>query len=322
MLWKISFIGRNGELLKIYYSDTFPIPLPPDHRFPGNKYRLLRQQIQNEDLVPDQDLIVPDPASDADILRVHHPDYLDKVVIGSLSEKEVRRIGFPWSPQLVERSRRSVGGTIAACRAALSDGIGINLAGGTHHAHPGYGSGYCLLNDCAIAARTMQSKDLADRVVILDCDVHQGDGTAAIFSGDASVFTFSIHGLKNFPFHKETSDLDLELEDGTSDREYLQVLEMGLTETFSRFEADLAIYLAGADLYQDDRLGRLALTKEGIAARDELVFKFCQQNDLPTAVVMAGGYAREINDSVDIHLSTVRMAAKNADLIQTKIHVQ
>ena len=179
--------------MKIYYSDTFPIPLPPDHRFPGDKYHLLRQQIQKDHLVPDQDLLVPDPASDADILLAHHPDYLEKVIKGSLSEKEVRRIGFPWSPQLVERSRRSVGGTIAACRAALNDGIGVNLAGGTHHAHPGFGSGYCLLNDCAIAARVMQSEGLANQVVILDCDVHQGDGTAAIFSNDASVFTFSIH---------------------------------------------------------------------------------------------------------------------------------
>jgi acetoin utilization deacetylase AcuC-like enzyme len=318
----MSCIGRNGELLKIYYSDTFPIPLPPDHRFPGDKYRLLRQQIQKDQLVPDQDLLVPDPASDADILLVHHQDYLDKVIDGSLSEKEVRRIGFPWSPQLVERSRRSVGGTIAACRAALNDGMGVNLAGGTHHSHPGFGSGYCLLNDCAIAARGMQREDLVNQVVILDCDVHQGDGTAVIFSNDASVFTFSIHGLNNFPFHKEASDLDLELEDGTSDQEYLRALEMGLEETFSHFEADLAIYLAGADLFHDDRLGRLALTKKGIETRDELVFQYCQQKRLPTAVVMAGGYAREISDSVDIHLNTIRMAAKTAGLYHTVAHAQ
>jgi acetoin utilization deacetylase AcuC-like enzyme len=318
----MSSIGRNGDLLKIFYSDTFPIPLPSDHRFPGDKYRLLRQQIQKEHLVPDRDLLVPEPASDADILLVHHRDYLERVINGSLSEKEIRRLGFPWSPQLVERSRRSVGGTIEACRTALNDSTGVNLAGGTHHAHPGYGSGYCMLNDCAIAARVMQKEGLANRVVILDCDVHQGDGTAAIFSNDASVFTFSIHGLNNFPFHKEASDLDLALEDGISDREYLQALEMGLEETFSRFEADLAIYLAGADLYHGDRLGRLALTKDGIAARDELVFKYCQQKGLRTAVVMAGGYAREIIDSVDIHLNTVRTAVKTADSFQTMTHAQ
>jgi acetoin utilization deacetylase AcuC-like enzyme len=318
----ILFIGKNGKLLKIYYSDTFPIPLPSDHRFPGDKYRLLRKSIIKDHLVPDRNLLVPEPVSDADILLVHHPDYLDKVINGSLSEKEIRRIGFPWSPQLVERSRRSVGGTIAACRAAINDGVGVNLAGGTHHAHPDFGSGFCLLNDCAIAARVVQNEGLVERVVILDCDVHQGDGTAAIFSSDPSVFTFSIHGLKNFPFHKQASDLDLDLEDGTSDQEYLHALEKGLGEIFSLYEADLAIYLAGADLYFDDRLGRLALTKEGIAARDELVFTSCQRLGLPTAVVMAGGYARQINDSVDIHLNTVRLASKTSSLTQTLAHAQ
>jgi acetoin utilization deacetylase AcuC-like enzyme len=177
----ISSIGKNGELLKIFYSDTFPIHLPPDHRFPGDKYRLLRESIIEDGLTPEPDLLIPDPASNTDILLVHDSDYLDKIIAGSLSEKEVRRLGFPWSPELVERSRRSVGGTIAACRTAINDGIGVNLAGGTHHAHPGFGSGYCLLNDCAIAARVMQKESLAERVVILDCDVHQGDGTAALF---------------------------------------------------------------------------------------------------------------------------------------------
>jgi acetoin utilization deacetylase AcuC-like enzyme len=312
----ISFIGRNGKLLKIFFSDTFPIPLPPDHRFPGDKYRLLRESIAEDGLVTEPELLIPDPASDGDILLVHHQDYLERVITGSLSEKEVRRIGFPWSPQLVERSRRSVGGTIAACRAALEEGIGVNLAGGTHHAHPGFGSGYCLLNDCAIAARVVQKEGLAERVLILDCDVHQGDGTAVMFSRDPNVFTFSIHGARNFPFHKQASDLDLELKDGTTDQAYLQALEKGLEETFSRFEPDLAIYLAGADVYQDDRLGRLALTKEGIAARDEIVFQNSQRLGLPTAVVMAGGYAREITDSVDIHLNTVRLASKTAAIFQ------
>jgi acetoin utilization deacetylase AcuC-like enzyme len=318
----ISSIGKNGELLKIFYSDTFPIHLPPDHRFPGDKYRLLRESIIEDGLTPEPDLLIPDPASNTDILLVHDSDYLDKIIAGSLSEKEVRRLGFPWSPELVERSRRSVGGTIAACRTAINDGIGVNLAGGTHHAHPGFGSGYCLLNDCAIAARVMQKESLAERVVILDCDVHQGDGTAVIFSKDASVFTFSIHGLKNFPFHKPASDLDVGLEDGTTDQEYLKSLKEGLDETFSRFEPDLAIYLAGADLYHDDRLGRLALTKEGIAVRDELVYDYCQRSGLSIAVVLAGGYARQINDSVDIHLNTIRQAAKTSASYQSVAHAQ
>ena len=312
----ISFIGRNGDRLKIYYSDTFPIPLPPDHRFPSDKYRLLREAIIEDGFVLIPEMLVPDPASNADILLVHHQDYLDKIITGSLSEKEIRRLGFPWSPELVERSRRSVGGTIAACRAALENGIGVNLAGGTHHAHPGFGSGYCLLNDCAIAARVIQNEGLADRVVILDCDVHQGDGTALIFSSDPSVFTFSIHGARNFPFHKQTSDLDLELEDSTSDQEYLRALENGLEETFSRFKPDLAIFLAGADTYHNDRLGRLALTKAGISARDELVFRFSQRSGLSTAVVMAGGYAPHISDTVDIHLNTVRLASKTAAIFR------
>lgn len=240
---------------------------------------------------------------------MHSTDYQERIVSGELSEKEIRRLGFPWSPELVERSRRSVGGTISACRSALKEGIAVNLAGGTHHAHRDFGSGYCLLNDCAIASRVVQIEGLVKRVVILDCDVHQGDGTAAIFSSDSSIFTFSIHGARNFPFHKEASDLDLSLEDGTADQEYLQCLEEGLTETFSRFNADLAIYLAGADPFFDDRLGRLSLSKEGLAKRDELVLRFCQEADLPVAIVMAGGYARNVSDTVDIHLNTIELAA-------------
>ncbi len=311
-----SFIGKNGRLLKIFYSDTFPIPLPPDHRFPIGKYRLLRESIIADSLIPRPELLIPDPAREADILLVHDKDYLERIISGSLSEKEIRRLGFPWSPELVERSRRSVGGTIAACKSAINDGIAVNLAGGTHHAHPGSGSGYCLLNDCAIAARVVQRENLAEKIVILDCDVHQGDGTAAIFTNDQSVFTFSIHGARNFPFYKQTSDLDLELEDGTSDEGYLQALKYGLDETFSQFEPNLAIYLAGADLYYGDRLGRLALTKEGITTRDRIVFQYSQRLGLPIAVVMAGGYASKISDSVEIHLNTVRQATNTAAIFQ------
>lgn len=314
------FTGINGEHLKIFYSDTFPIPLPPDHRFPSDKYQLLRKAIIEDGLTPEPELLIPDPARNSDILLVHDTEYLEKIIAGRLNEKEIRRLGFPWSPELIERSRRSVGGTIAACRAAMIDGIGINLAGGTHHAHPDFGSGYCLLNDCAIAARVIQKESLAEQVVILDCDVHQGDGTAVIFSNDQSVFTFSIHGRRNFPFHKPASDLDVGLKDGTTDQEYLGSLKKGLEETFSRCEPDLAIYLAGADLYHDDRLGRLALTKEGIAARDKLVFDYCQRSGLPIAVVMAGGYARQISDSVDIHLNTIRQATTTA--YQSVAHAQ
>ncbi len=193
-----------------------------------SKYSLLRDRLIADASLNDVQLLESDPASDEQILRVHTSEYLEKVKQGTLSEKEIRRLGFPWSPQLLERSRRSVGGTIAACRAALQEGIAANLAGGTHHAHPDYGSGYCVFNDAAVAARAMQAEDRAKRILIVDCDVHQGDGTAAIFAVDPSVYTFSIHGAKNFPFHKKDSDLDLALPDGTGDTAYLEALEAGL----------------------------------------------------------------------------------------------
>ncbi len=303
------FTGIDGKRLKAFYSDQFTFPLPFNHRFPIEKYRRLRKALIEEGVLIARDLIVPDPANDDQIRFAHSADYHKRVVRGELNEREIRRLGFPWSPELVERSRRSVGGTIAACRSALKDGIAVNLAGGTHHAHRDFGSGYCLLNDCAIAARLVQGEGLARRVIILDCDVHQGDGTAAIFSSDASIFTFSIHGARNFPFHKEASDLDLPLEDGTTDQEYLQALKSGLAETFSNFNADLAIYLAGADPYFDDRLGRLSLSKGGLAKRDEIVMQYCLIANLPVAIVMAGGYARNVSDTVDIHLKTIKLAA-------------
>ena len=307
------FIGKHGEGLKTYYNDHFTLPLPPDHRFPIDKYAKLRRSILEQGIVTAQDLRIPEPASLEQIGYAHQSDYIKRVVIGTLSKKEIRRIGFPWSPELVERSRRSVGGTTAACQAAFQDGVAVNLAGGTHHAHADFGSGYCVFNDCAIAARTMQGEGRTSQVVILDCDVHQGDGTAAIFSSDPSVFTFSIHGAHNFPFRKEHSDLDLALEDGIGDEIYLNALEDGLEQTFSKFEAGLVIYLAGADPYFDDRLGRLALTKSGLGKRDQLVYDYTQEAGLPLAIVMAGGYARDVNDTVDIHINTVSLASKIAD---------
>jgi acetoin utilization deacetylase AcuC-like enzyme len=253
---------------------------------------------------------VPLAASDAEIMRAHDSDYLHRVQHGLLTPQEIRRIGFPWSPEMVERSRRSSGATIAACRAALEDGFAANLAGGTHHAFRDGGQGFCVFNDSAIAARAMQAEGRVRRVVIIDCDVHQGNGTAAILAGDPTVFTFSIHGAKNFPFHKEQSDLDVELEDDTDDTTYLAALAQGLCQALDRAQADLAIYLAGADPFVDDRLGRLALTKVGLAARDRLVFDFCQAAGLPIAITMSGGYAPQIEDIVDIHFQTIHEAAE------------
>jgi acetoin utilization deacetylase AcuC-like enzyme len=228
---------------------------------------------------------------------------------GEMSEKEMRRIGFPWSAELVERSRRSVGGTIDACRSALQDGLAVNLAGGTHHAYPDHGEGYCVFNDVAVGTRVMQQERRAWQILILDCDVHQGNGSAAIFSGDAQVFTFSIHGQKNFPFHKEASDLDVGLPDGCDDACFLSALRPGIEEALHCSKPDLVIYIAGADPYQGDRLGRMAVSKAGLYERDRLVLETCQSLRLPTAIVMGGGYARQVQDTVEIHLQTIRLAA-------------
>ena len=286
------------------------LPLPTEHRFPMPKYSRLRERVMTEGVIRSDDLIIPEAATDEQILRAHDADYLEKVKTGGLTAKEIRRIGFPWTPEMVERSRRSSGATIAACRTALVEGLAVNLAGGTHHAFRDHGEGYCVFNDSAIAARAMQAEGRARRLVVLDCDVHQGNGTAAILKGDSTIFTFSIHGEKNFPYHKEQSDLDIELLDGTSDRVYLDMLEEGVQRALALSHADLAIYLAGADPYEGDRLGRLKLTKDGLRQRDEMVLELCKARELPVAITMAGGYARNVEDIADIHLATIKVAAE------------
>jgi acetoin utilization deacetylase AcuC-like enzyme len=295
--------------MKLYYSDVFSFPLPPEHRFPLGKYSLLRERLLSCAWLDPHDLIIPDPATDEQLLRVHSPEYLARVVQGTLDPSEVRRIGLPWSPELVQRSRRSVGGTIAAAYAALEQGIGVNLAGGTHHAHRDWGSGFCVFNDVAVAARELQARASIERILILDCDVHQGDGTAAIFSDDPSVFTFSIHGQSNFPFRKSASDLDIGLEDGTSDDVYLNALSDALQSIVNnQMIFDFVFYLAGADPYHRDAFGHLGLTKEGLQIRDRLVFEACIEKGLPITTVLAGGYAPDLHDVVDIHLTTVEKA--------------
>jgi acetoin utilization deacetylase AcuC-like enzyme len=298
--------------MKIFTSAGYPFPLPPGHRFPLQKYALLHQAVAASGLVLPEDLIVAEPAADAQLLYAHDPVYLQRVIDGQLSRKEIQRIGLPWSPELVERARRSVGGTISACRAALKDGIAVNLAGGTHHASRDRGQGFCLFNDIVIAARTMQAEGRAQRFVVLDCDVHQGNGTAALAAGDPTIFTFSIHNEQNFPLHKEPSDLDIGLDDGTGDAEYLDALEHGLRRALDLAEADLAVYLAGADPHEGDLWGRLALTKQGLAERDRLVLGRCWRMGLPVTTVMAGGYGRNVEDTVEIHLQTVQIAAEMA----------
>jgi len=273
------------------------------------KYALLRERVEQAGLAGEP-LSVPEAASDEQLLQAHSASYLARVKSGELSAEEQRRIGFPWSPQMVERSRRSSGATLAAAREALTRGWAANLAGGTHHAFRDRGEGFCVFNDAAIASRALQTEAGLQRIAVVDCDVHQGNGTAAIFAGDDSVFTFSIHGARNFPFSKEAGDLDVELADGTGDDEYLWHLERALDETLERSRPQLAIYLAGADPYEGDRLGRLKLTKAGLARRDEMVLGTLAARGIPVAITMAGGYARDIEDSVDIHANTIRTARR------------
>jgi acetoin utilization deacetylase AcuC-like enzyme len=289
----------------IYSTSHFVLPLPATHRFPMRKYALLRERIAA--LAPDF-LRVPAAAPDAQLAHAHSADYVAAVTEGSLPPSSLKRIGFPWSPAMVERSRRSAGATLAACRAALAAGCGINLAGGTHHAHRDHGAGFCVFNDAAVAIGTLVAEGRIDRALVIDLDVHQGDGTASIFAGDPAVFTFSMHGRGNFPFIKAASSLDIELTDGASDREYLAILPLALAKVLAGPKPDLAIYLAGADPYIGDRLGRLALSKHGLATRDRVVLQALSDRDIPVAIVMAGGYAEKVEDVVDIHAATVEIA--------------
>lgn len=292
--------------MKAYYSDRFVLPLPSGHRFPMEKYRLLRERVARE--LPHAVLLEPSAATDRELALAHDPAYIEKLTTGLLTKKEIQMIGFPWSFEMVERSRRSTGATIGACRAAIAEGFSVNLAGGTHHAYADRGEGFCCFNDAVVAARLMQCEGLARKIAIIDLDVHQGNGSASITSGDDTIFTMSVHAQSNYPAIKEKSDLDIELADRADDTTYLGALEAGLDELKRRFSPDLIIYLAGADPYEDDRLGRLALTKEGLAARDEQVFLHALSRGTPLAVAMAGGYGRRVEDTVDIHFQTVSLA--------------
>jgi acetoin utilization deacetylase AcuC-like enzyme len=295
-----------------FYSDTFVLPLPETHRFPMRKYSRLRERLLEEGILGAQDLAVAPAAEWEDLKLVHSPGYVDAVATGSLPPDMQRRIGFPWSPEMVERSRRSVGATIAAARAALADGVSANLAGGTHHAFRDHGEGYCVFNDVAVAARRLMRDGLVARAAVIDCDVHQGNGTAAIFSGDPTVFTLSFHGANNFPFRKQVSDLDVTFPDGGRDAEYLEALETHVPSVLERQEPDIVFYLAGADPYEGDRLGRLKLTIEGLRQRDRFVIDTCRRRRVPVAVTMSGGYAPDVEAIVSIHCNTIREAALSA----------
>jgi acetoin utilization deacetylase AcuC-like enzyme len=308
--------------MRAFYSDTFVLPLPETHRFPMAKYRLLRERIVNDRILREEDMSVPD-AIPWDALRlVHDPNYVAQVADGTLPPEAQRRIGFPWSAMMVERSRRSVGATLAAAREALdgarvpvgtearSATVAANLAGGTHHAFRDRGEGYCVFNDVAVAATVLLREGAVARVAVVDCDVHQGNGTAAIFRDEPAVFTCSLHGAHNFPFRKEASDLDVTFEDGAGDDEYLAALATHLPRVLDAHRPDLVFYLAGADPYEGDRLGRLKLTIGGLRARDRLVFDACHARGLPVAVAMGGGYASDIDAIVTIHANTIAEAVR------------
>ena len=292
--------------MKAFYTDHFVLPLPEGHRFPMEKYSRLRDLVSS---LTDIELVEAPPATDTQILYAHDPSYLIKVIEGKLSPQEQREIGFPWSKQMVERSRRSAGATVAAAKTALREGIAANLAGGTHHAYRDAGSGFCVFNDSAIAARALQ-KEISPslKVAVIDLDVHQGNGTASILQNDDSIFTLSIHGENNFPFKKEESDLDLGLKDGCDDVAYLHALGQSLDQMDSRFKPDCLIFLAGADPHEGDRLGRLNVSTAGMRLRDETVFQYALDRQLPIAFSMAGGYGKEMTSTVDIHFQTIKTA--------------
>ena len=294
--------------MKAFYADHYVLPLPTGHRFPMEKYKKLRDLVSQLDGVQ---LENAPTATDTQILYAHDASYLIKVLQGSLSPQEQQEIGFPWSPQMVERSRRSAGATLAASKTALKEGIAANLAGGTHHAYRNKGSGFCVFNDSAIAARAIQKEINAKlKVAIIDLDVHQGNGTAAILENDPSIFTFSMHGENNFPFTKEVSDLDIGLPDETGDASYLAALHQGLEIMSERFKPDFIIYLAGADPHEGDRLGKLSISTDGMRQRDECVFQFGLDREIPIAFSMAGGYGKEIQSTVDVHFQTIVTALR------------
>jgi acetoin utilization deacetylase AcuC-like enzyme len=295
--------------MKVFYSPNYYADIGDGHVFPIRKFELVRDRLLQEGTLQSEDLVEPEPASIADVLQVHTEDYVTRLRAGTLNKQEIRRLGLPWSESLVRRSFYTVGGTIAAARTALEIGIGSNLAGGTHHAFADRGEGFCVLNDVAIAIRTLQRDGKIRRSATVDCDVHQGNGTATIFAGDAEVFTLSIHGAKNYPLLKARSTLDIELDDKTGDEPYLSALTASLPAVFAH-QPDIIFYLGGADPYAGDKLGRLSLSMAGLRERDELVLRASSDRGIPIVTVMSGGYGEAVSDTVEIHCNTIRAVAE------------
>ncbi len=294
--------------LSLWSPAAWSYPLPPGHRFPVTKYTRLAERVVTDGLVAADQVHAPEAASEEALRRVHDAAYLQAVRAGTLDDAAVRRLGFPWSAALVERAARAVGGTLAVAEHALQAGVAMNLAGGTHHAFAAHGEGFCLFNDVAVAIRALRATQRIRRAVVIDLDVHQGNGTHAIFAQDADTYTFSMHGAKNFPFRKVPGTLDIELPDRTTDEPYLALLAEALPRVLREARADIAFYLAGADPHEGDALGRLSLTFAGLRRRDHLVLSQCREIGLPVAIVIAGGYGRDIEDTVSVHVGTVAIA--------------
>jgi acetoin utilization deacetylase AcuC-like enzyme len=293
--------------MRVSYTSRYYADIGEGHIFPIRKFELVRDRLLEESTLQPEELVEPQPATLADVLLVHKEDYVSRLCQGKLTKNELRRLGLPWSESLVRRSFYAVGGTTCAARAALDEGIGSNLAGGTHHSFADHGEGFCVLNDVAIAIKVLRRDRLIQRAAVVDCDVHQGNGTATIFADDPDAFTFSMHGARNYPLHKARSSLDIELPDETSDDVYLQLLDANLPTVFHQ-DPEIVFYLAGADPYEGDRLGRLAVSIRGLRQRDERVLRQCYDSEIPVVTVMSGGYSENISETVEIHCNTIRAA--------------
>ena len=302
--------------MRFVYSDQYDLNLG-NHVFPSIKYRLIKEKLLRDGIAAPEDFVAPPAASDDDIALVHHREYIRKLQAGKLSYLEILRLEIPYSPELVRAVWLAAGGSILAGRLALGNGVGVNVGGGFHHAYPDHGEGFCVLNDVAIGIRKLQKEKAIERAMTVDCDVHQGNGTAAIFAGDHSVFTLSIHQENNYPYPKPASTLDINLRDGADDAEYLRELEKGLDQALAEFQPDLIAYVAGADPYRDDQLGGLKLSLEGLERRDRLVFEKAGARKIPVTVSLAGGYARRVEDTVQIHTNTIRVAKELAESQKT-----
>ena len=294
---------------RLFYSPYYYAEIGENHVFPIRKFELVRDKLLAEGIISESEIFAPPLVKVEDLLLVHTEDYITRLICGTLTAKEIRRLGLPWSENLVRRSLTAISGTIKAAQSALENSISSNLAGGTHHSFPDRGEGFCVLNDVAVAIRILQRERLAERFLIVDCDVHQGNGTAFIFQNEPEIFTFSIHGAKNYPLFKENSTLDIELADKTGDDEYIETLEQALPRIFMH-DPDIVFYLGGADPFEKDKLGRLSLTIDGLRKRDEIVLEYAKMRNVPIVTTMSGGYAADISDTVEIHCGTIRAVKK------------